>query len=100
VLYAGSSRIVLNKLIDMLVVSLLILVPIILSVALFTLAERKLMASIQRRKGPSVVGLWGILQPIADGLKLFLKEVLLPNRSYAVLFLLAPSITFFISLNN
>ena len=50
-----------------------LIVPILISVAFLTLAERKVMASIQRRKGPNVVGFFGILQPLADGLKLLLK---------------------------
>ena len=53
----------------------------LLCIAFFTIAERKLLASIQRRKGPNVTGFWGILQAFADGLKLLLKEVIIPVRS-------------------
>ena len=49
---------------------LIIVVPLLIAVAYFTLAERKVIASIQRRRGPNVVGIWGLLQPLADGLKL------------------------------
>ena len=58
---------------------LLIAVPLLLAVAWFTLLERKIMAGIHRRRGPNVVGAWGLLQPLADGLKLFLKETILPT---------------------
>ena len=69
---------------------LLIIVPLLLSVAYFTLAERKIMASIQRRRGPNVIGYLGLLQPLADGLKLFIKETILPTSANIFIFLLAP----------
>ena len=53
----------------------------LLAIAFFTIAERKLMASIQRRKGPNVTGFWGTLQAIADGLKLIFKEIIIPIRA-------------------
>jgi NADH-quinone oxidoreductase subunit H len=62
----------------------------LLSIAFFTIAERKVLASIQRRRGPNVVGFWGLLQAFADGLKLLLKEVIIPQRSNWVMFLAAP----------
>jgi len=74
---------------------LLIIVPLLLSVAYFTLAERKIMASIQRRRGPNVIGYLGLLQPLADGLKLFIKETILPTSANIFIFLLAPLLTFF-----
>jgi len=77
---------------------LLIIVPLLLSVAYFTLAERKIMASIQRRRGPNVIGYLGLLQPLADGLKLFIKETILPTSANIFIFLLAPLLTFFLSL--
>jgi NADH:ubiquinone oxidoreductase subunit H len=80
---------------------LAILVTIIcalLSIAFFTIAERKLLASIQRRKGPNVTGFWGILQAFADGLKLILKEIIVPVRSNWVLFLLSPCLSLTIAL--
>ncbi len=71
---------------------------VLLAVAFFTIAERKLQASIQRRKGPNVTGFWGTLQAIADGLKLIFKEVVIPVRANWMLFLAAPSITLLIGL--
>lgn len=58
---------------------LAILIPLLIAVAYFTLVERKFMGSMQRRKGPNVVGFLGLLQPLADGLKLFSKETILPS---------------------
>ena len=75
-----------------------IVLPLLISVAYFTLAERKVMGVIQRRKGPNVIGYLGLLQPLADGLKLFAKETVLPSNSNFFLFLLAPIITFVLSL--
>ena len=77
---------------------LAIVVPLLISVAYFTIAERKLMGSIQRRRGPNVIGFIGLLQPLADGLKLFVKETILPSNSNIYVFLLAPILTFVLSL--
>lgn len=77
---------------------LTILIPLLLSIAYTTLLERKLIASFQRRKGPNVIGIYGLLQPLADGLKLLLKETVIPNYSNITVFLLAPIITFMLSL--
>lgn len=77
---------------------LVILVPLLLSVAYLTLAERKIMGAIQRRRGPNVIGLFGLLQPLADGLKLLLKETIIPITANTFLFLLAPLLTFILSL--
>jgi NADH:ubiquinone oxidoreductase subunit H len=73
------------------------LVPLLITIAFFTLAERKIIAAIQRRKGPNVVGFLGILQPFADGLKLVLKEILFPMKSNIGIFLAAPLITLILS---
>jgi len=75
-----------------------IIIPLLISVAYFTLAERKLMGIIQRRKGPNVIGYLGLLQPLADGLKLFSKETIFPSNSNFLLFILAPILTFSLSL--
>ncbi len=72
---------------------IVIVVPIMLSVAYLTLAERKVIGYIQVRIGPNRVGPRGFLQPIADGLKLVLKEVIIPNNSNRYLFLLGPLLT-------
>ena len=77
---------------------LAIVIPLLISVAYFTIAERKLMGSIQRRRGPNVIGFLGLLQPLADGLKLFAKETILPSNSNIYVFLLAPILTFVLSL--
>jgi NADH-quinone oxidoreductase subunit H len=77
---------------------LAIVVPLLISVAYFTIAERKFMGSIQRRRGPNVIGFVGLLQPLADGLKLFVKETILPSNSNIYVFLLAPILTFVLSL--
>jgi NADH:ubiquinone oxidoreductase subunit H len=66
------------------------IVPVLISVAFFTLGDRKVMASIQRRTGPSFVGWFGLLQPFADGFKLILKEMLIPKAANKVLFVFAP----------
>ena len=75
-----------------------VIVPLLISVAYFTLAERKIMGSIQRRKGPNVIGYLGLLQPLADGLKLFAKETILPSNANLSIFLIAPMLTFILSL--
>jgi len=65
-------------------------VPLLIGVAFLTLAERKTLASMQLRKGPNVVGVYGLLQPIADGVKLFSKETILPTHSNLAIFIIAP----------
>lgn len=75
-----------------------IVVPLLISVAYFTIAERKIMGAVQRRRGPNVVGFIGLLQPFADGLKLFVKETMLPTNANTSVFLLAPALSFILSL--
>ena len=76
---------------------LIIVVPLLIAVAYFTLAERKIIASMQRRRGPDKVGIWGLLQPLADGLKLLVKETILPSNSNVAIFVAAPIMTFLLS---
>jgi NADH-quinone oxidoreductase subunit H len=75
-----------------------IILPLILSVAYLTLAERRVIGLMQRRKGPNIVGPMGLLQPIADAVKLIFKEFLLPTESSKPTFILAPMITFVLAL--
>lgn len=77
---------------------LIVIVPTLLSVAFITIIERKVMASIQRRIGPNVVGYYGILQPFADALKLVVKEQIIPSQAQKSLFFLAPIISLIFSL--
>ena len=77
---------------------LLIVVPLLIAVAYVTLAERKIMASMQLRKGPNVVGFAGLLQPLADGLKLFSKETILPTHANLIIFIIAPILSLILAL--
>lgn len=78
--------------------SLIIIILILLCIAFFTLLERKVMSSIQRRRGPNIVGAFGILQPFADGIKLLTKELLYTSNSNIFIFMLAPIFSFSITL--
>lgn len=77
---------------------LIITVLILICIAFYTLAERKIMAAIQRRKGPNLVGIWGLLQPLADGFKLIIKSKFIPRKANAYLFSAAPVIILVLSL--
>ena len=77
---------------------LIVVIPALLSVAFVTVAERKTMASMQRRLGPNIIGYYGLLQAFADALKLLLKEYVSPTQANIILFFLAPMITLIFSL--
>ncbi len=77
---------------------LAVIVPLLLAIAYLPYAERKVLAMSQLRKGPNVVGPFGLLQPIADGLKLFIKETVVPSGANRMVFVAAPMLTFTLSL--
>src|SRR5687767_5434004 len=81
-----------------LILILLISLPLLLAVAMIIYAERKIWAAIALRRGPNVVGPWGLLQSFADGLKVFLKETIIPTSANKGLFLVAPIISFTVAL--
>ncbi|MBP7189825.1 MAG: NADH-quinone oxidoreductase subunit NuoH [Rickettsiaceae bacterium] len=77
---------------------LMIIIPLLLSVAYLTYAERRVIAFMQMRRGPNVVGPFGLLQPIADAIKLIFKEIIVPTNASKIIFILAPMVTFVLSL--
>lgn len=77
---------------------LLIVIPLLLFIAYLTYFERKVIGAIQLRKGPNVVGPFGLLQPIADGIKLLTKETIFPNNCNKLLFVFSPILTFTLAL--
>jgi NADH-quinone oxidoreductase subunit H len=81
-----------------LISAIFLFVFILIAVAYFTHAERKILGATQRRRGPNVIGVYGLLQPLSDGLKLMTKEPVLPSSSDKIIFILAPVLTFLTSL--
>lgn len=79
---------------------LVLVLPVLLSVAFITIIERKVLASFQRRVGPNTVGYYGVLQPFADALKLLLKENVIPTQSNTILFYVSPIVSLIFSLLN
>jgi NADH-quinone oxidoreductase subunit H len=79
---------------QILVSYLALIVPLLLAIAYFTVYERHVLAALQRRQGPNVVGFYGLFQPLADGLKLFIKESILPKSANIFIFFISPVITF------
>nr|YP_492631.1 NADH dehydrogenase subunit 1 [Dictyostelium citrinum]Q2LCR1.1 RecName: Full=NADH-ubiquinone oxidoreductase chain 1; AltName: Full=NADH dehydrogenase subunit 1 [Dictyostelium citrinum]ABC60382.1 NADH dehydrogenase subunit 1 [Dictyostelium citrinum] len=78
--------------------SLIVIIGLLIGVAFATLLERKVMAAMQKRRGPNVVGFVGLLQPLADGLKLVLKETIIPIVADKIIYAIAPILTFTISI--
>ena len=76
---------------------LIVLVPLLIAVAYLTYAERKVIAAMQLRQGPMVVGPMGLWQPIADGIKMFVKETVIPTGANKVVFIMAPMVTFILA---
>ena len=89
--YGWPLAIILGKIV-------LVLVPLLLAVAYLTLAERRVIGAMQMRRGPNVVGPFGLLQPFADALKLLFKETIIPARANRGVYILAPVVTFTLAL--
>ncbi|KAG2457159.1 NU1M oxidoreductase, partial [Polypterus senegalus] len=85
-------------LITLIINPLIYIVPVLLAIAFLTLVERKILGYIQLRKGPNIVGPYGLLQPIADGVKLFIKEPVKPSTASPTLFLLTPTLALTLAL--
>lgn len=84
--------------ISILLKSLILIIFLLVAVAFFTVLERKLIASVQRRRGPNIVGTFGLLQAGADGAKLLIKETVIPSSSNVIIFVLSPIFTFIVAL--
>ena len=90
----------LHPFIAQLALILIKIICLLVAIAYYTIAERKIMAAIQRRRGPNVVGFWGLLQPLADGLKLIAKEMIIPSHSNSRIFVVAPLCILTLSLSS
>jgi len=77
---------------------LVVIVPVLIGVAYLTLAERKFLGYSQNRKGPNIVGIYGLLQPLADGAKLFMKETIVPNHVSLVIYIFSPVLALILGL--
>ena len=76
------------------------IIPLLIAIAFFTVYERQILAALQRRQGPNIVGFYGMFQALADGLKLLLKESILPKSSNTLIFIFSPIFTFGLALAN
>ena len=92
-LHTDTGRVILT-----IIEALALIVPLLIAVAFLTLAERKVMAAMQLRRGPNVVGPFGLLQPFADALKMLTKETIIPSGANRVLFVMAPMLTFILAI--
>lgn len=93
----GCARNIRRRSIIIVLQALLITLPLLGAIAYLTFAERKVIGAMQMRKGPNVVGWFGLLQPIADGVKLVLKETVVPTNASRAVFIIAPALTFLLS---